>query len=93
MHKYIHYIFILKPDFVNSYVKSNNKNKQIPRGKHYSSAIRLASNFYIHTCKQKKKHINTKYVYKKRKTIKVKMQKKQNNNNKQILSKYTSDFF
>lgn len=62
MHKYIHYIFILKPDFVNSYVKSNNKNKnkQITRGKHYSPAIRLASNFYIHTYKQKKKHINTK---------------------------------
>lgn len=60
MHKYIHYIFILKPDFVNSYVKSNNKNKQTNRGKHYSSAIRLARNFYIHTNKQKKKHINTK---------------------------------
>lgn len=54
MHKYIHYIFILKPDFVNSYVKSNNKNKQTNRGKHYSSAIRLARNFYIHTNKQKK---------------------------------------
>lgn len=71
MHKYIHYIFILKPDFVNFYVTSNNKKTKTKYKpwQHYSAAIGLNRNFYIYTYIQKKKHINTKICIQKTQNI------------------------
>lgn len=70
MHKYIHYIFILKPDFVNSYVTSNNKKQANKPWQTLFSCNWFDQKFlYIHTYIQKKKHINTKICIQKTQNI------------------------
>lgn len=73
-------------------LQATTKNKQTNRGKHYSAAIGLTRNFYIYIHTKEKAYKHENMYTKNAKHLRIKCKKKKTNN-KQILSKYTSDFF